>query len=124
MNWSATYTGYLTDNFSMKALYGENEREFAAHHEQHRPRVQPRPATGAPSGVGDRSGLQPPARASLARTDTREAARLDFEWVLGDHQLRFGLDHETNTSEHSEYNPGPGAAALRDLPRTPRPARS
>ena len=29
MNWSATYTGYLTDNFSMKALYGENEREFS-----------------------------------------------------------------------------------------------
>ena len=28
-NWSATYTGYLTDSFSMKAMYGENEREFA-----------------------------------------------------------------------------------------------
>ena len=41
------------------------------------------------------------------RTDTREAARVDFEWDLGDHQLRFGLDHETNTSDHDQYYPGP-----------------
>ena len=40
------------------------------------------------------------------RTDTREAARLDFEWVLGDHQLRFGMDRESNTSEHSQAYPG------------------
>jgi hypothetical protein len=41
------------------------------------------------------------------RLDTREAARLDFEWTLGDHLLRFGLDHETNTSDHSQFYPGP-----------------
>ena len=29
-NWALTYTGYLTDTFSLRALYGENEREFSA----------------------------------------------------------------------------------------------
>ncbi len=29
LNWSATYTGYLTETLSMKVLYGENEREFS-----------------------------------------------------------------------------------------------
>ncbi len=28
-NWAVTYTSYLTDNLSAKALYGENEREFS-----------------------------------------------------------------------------------------------
>jgi hypothetical protein len=101
LNWAATYTGYLTDALSMKVLYGENERDAA---------------TGSPSDadcdrivdarttstvVGCTTTLK-----ALTRTDTREAARLDFEWALGDHQLRFGVDHETNTSDHSDAYPG------------------
>jgi hypothetical protein len=41
------------------------------------------------------------------RTDTREAARVDFEWDLSAHQLRFGFDHESNTSAHQQFYPGP-----------------
>ena len=34
--------------------------------------------------------------------------RIDFEWYLGDHLLRFGYDTETNTSEALEGYSGPG----------------
>lgn len=101
-NWSATYTGYLTDGFSMKAMYGENEREFA----QFSPndidcnRIRDRRDVGN-GDIGCTS-----TSTVAERLDTREAARLDFEWTLGDHLLRFGLDHETNTSAHSQFYPG------------------
>ena len=29
-----------------------------------------------------------------------------MEWTLGDHLLRFGLDHEVNTSKHAQFYPG------------------
>ncbi|HET9445921.1 MAG TPA: TonB-dependent receptor, partial [Steroidobacteraceae bacterium] len=105
LNWSTTYTGYITDNFTIKALYGENERDaaVAADSDLECSRVQDRRANR--TSPIDLSCSR--SSATLARTDTREAARLDFEWVLGDHQLRFGVDHETNTSEHSDFNTGP-----------------
>jgi outer membrane receptor for ferrienterochelin and colicin len=104
MNWSATYTGYLTDSFSMKALYGENERNFSqvSKNDIDCNRIQYDPLVGALRDIGCTRNA-----AIAERTDTREAMRLDFEWVLGDHQLRFGLDHETNTSDHIGFYPGP-----------------
>lgn len=103
-NWSATYTAYLTDNFQAKALYGENERRFSrfSRNDIECSRVRDR-RPGAPRGdVGCTN-----TSSITERVDTREAARLDFEWTLGEHQLRFGLDHETNTSEHQQYYTGP-----------------
>lgn len=103
MNWSATYTAYLTDTFSAKVLYGENEREFSRYSQNDIECSRVRDLR--PGGAGD-VGCTSSANVT-ARNDTREAARADFEWVLGDHQLRFGLDHETNTSLHEQYYPGP-----------------
>jgi hypothetical protein len=103
LNWSATYTAYLTDNFSAKALYGENNREFSRFSQNDLECSRVRDLR--PNGEGD-VGCTTSANVT-ARDDTREAARLDFEWVLGDHQLRFGLDRESNTSEHDQYYPGP-----------------
>lgn len=103
LNWSTTYTGYLLDTLSMKVLYGENEREFSrfSNNDVECARVRDL----RPSGAGD---VGCTSSASVQeRIDTREAARIDFEWDLGDHQLRFGMDHETNTSEHDQYYPGP-----------------
>ena len=102
-NWSATYTGYLTDSFSMKAMYGENEREFAQSslNDINCNRIRDRRDVGN-GDIGCTS-----TSTVAERLDTREAARLDFEWTLGDHLLRFGLDHETNTSDHSQFYPGP-----------------
>jgi outer membrane receptor protein involved in Fe transport len=103
LNWSATYTAYLTDTFSAKALYGENNREFSrfSQNDLECNRVRDRRVTPA-----DDLGCTESANVT-ERDDTREAARLDFEWVLGEHQLRFGLDHETNTSQYEQYYPGP-----------------
>src|SRR3546814_3278260 len=41
------------------------------------------------------------------RNDTRKQARADFEWSLGDHLLRFGYDHEDDTSDYSRHYAGP-----------------
>lgn len=103
LNWSATYTAYLTDNFSAKALYGENNREFSRFSQNDLECSRVRDLTGS---TARDAGCTTSANVT-EREDTREAARLDFEWVLGDHQLRFGMDHETNTSAHQQYYPGP-----------------
>ena len=101
-NWSATYTGYLTDSFSMKAMYGENEREFAQSslNDINCNRIRDL------RNVGDGDIGCTSTSTVARRLDNREAARLDFEWSLGDHLLRFGLDHETNTSDHAQFYPG------------------
>ncbi|MDQ3270173.1 MAG: TonB-dependent receptor [Pseudomonadota bacterium] len=103
-NWSATYTGYLAENFSMKAMYGENERKFSRNSPND---VDCARVRDLRSGVGLGDVGCTSSGNVTARTDTREAARLDFEWSLGDHLLRFGLDREVNTSAHEQYYPGP-----------------
>ncbi|MFL6619141.1 MAG: carboxypeptidase regulatory-like domain-containing protein [Povalibacter sp.] len=103
LNWSATYTAYITDNFSAKALYGENDREFTRFSQNDLECARVRDLR--PGGAGD-IGCTSSSNIT-SRDDTREAARIDFEWSLADHQLRFGLDHESNTSSHTQYYPGP-----------------
>lgn len=103
-NWALTYTGYLTDNFSMKAMYGENERNRVANSRNDfdcsRISDNRDVSNDLPTGC-TQSGLVEEA------VDDREAARLDFEWTLGDHLLRFGVDRETNTSDYQRFYPGP-----------------
>jgi hypothetical protein len=102
-NWSLAYTSYLTDALSMKALYGENERDFALSslNDIQCNRIRDRRDVGE-GDIGCTS-----SSTVAERLDNREAARLDFEWSLGDHLLRFGLDRETNTSNHQQFYPGP-----------------
>jgi len=104
-NWSVTYTGYLTSNFVAKAMYGENERSA----------LSGSPLDGACSSVfeefdGLRGGCHPTNTRVSNRYDRREATRLDFEWTLGDHLLRFGFDQENLDSDSSILNPGDGIA--------------
>jgi hypothetical protein len=103
INWSTTYTAYLTDAFSMRAMYGENDRESATYSpndiECHRIRDFRQ--------VGDGDIGCTSTSSVTARLDNREQARLDFQWALGDHRIRFGLDHEINTSDHNQHYPGP-----------------
>jgi outer membrane receptor protein involved in Fe transport len=101
-NWALTYTSYITDSFSAKALYGENERHFsrASQNDLDCSRVRDRRDVTTDVGCTSSPNI-------ITRTDTREEARLDFEWALGSHGLRFGFDHESNTSQHNQYYPGP-----------------
>ncbi|MDH5833551.1 TonB-dependent receptor [Luteimonas kalidii] len=110
-NYSLTYTGHLTDNFVAKAMHGVNERSSV---------------TGSPldgvctvfvrtadydseNGEPDLPvGCHPTNSSISSRDDTREASRLDFEWTLGNHQLRFGVDQEILESVTSNIYPGDG----------------
>ncbi|TWI03559.1 outer membrane receptor for ferrienterochelin and colicin [Luteimonas cucumeris] len=112
-NWSLTYTGHFTDSFSAKAMYGVNERSA----------LSSSPGDAACSIVsrdssytelfGDatvQEGCHPTNSSINSRYDKREAARLDFEWTLGDHFLRFGLDQEEMDSDSSRVYPGDGVS--------------
>lgn len=102
-NWALTYTGYLTDNLSMKVLYGENERNASINslNDSVCNLVQDRRVSADFIGCTANTAI-------VDRTDDREATRIDFEWNLGDHNLRFGADHEENTSQYSSKYPGTG----------------
>ena len=94
--WNLQYTGYLTDDLTMSAMYGYIENE-----------------TGVPSGTPEqstywdsRSGFWEPlgdwvGYGDSYTTDIRKVYRVDFDYVIGDHTLRFGFDHET--LEISDY---------------------
>jgi hypothetical protein len=103
-NWALTYTGYLAENLSVKVLYGENERNRATNSlsDLECNRVfdnRPAPLRGdkgcTTAGLVERA------------VDDREAFRVDFEWQLGDHGLRFGIDRESNVSDYQRFYPGP-----------------
>lgn len=109
-NWALTWTSYLTDHLSMKLMYGTNEREaftrsqldldcnytsgnnaFLARHDP-----------GVQLGCTSSSTV-------YQRNDKRKQARADFEWAVGDHLVRFGYDHEDDTSNYNRHYAGPGA---------------
>ncbi|HLU06625.1 MAG TPA: TonB-dependent receptor [Woeseiaceae bacterium] len=102
-NWSATYTSYLTDALSVRAMYGENDRSSAGYSPNDIECTRIRDFRDV--GTGDLGCTT--TTSVTQRDDNREQARLDFQWTLGDHRLRFGVDHEVNTSEHSQFYPGP-----------------
>lgn len=103
------YTGYLTDNFSISAQYGYLNNLISSR----------LPANGVGSecpwaydfglttsvlqqyvgcnqaGIATINDLN-----ALPDEDTRKAYRIDAEWQLGDHRLRFGVDEESYTSTH------------------------
>ncbi len=63
------------------------------------------PSPGVPLGCASNGTIE-------KRLDVRQAARADFEWKIRDHLLRFGLDHEQNTSDYSYHYSGPDAHRL------------
>ena len=103
------YTGYLTDNFTLSAQYGYLTNLISSR----------LPANGVGSecawaysfgtttNVVDRYiGCNPGTISTIndlnadPDEDTRKAYRVDAEWQLADHRLRFGIDKESYTSTH------------------------
>lgn len=106
-NYALTYNGQFTDNFVMTAMIGENKRDYSnkSQFDVECNRVVSEAGIappGIPLGCTSNSAVE-------SRLDKRNAGRLDFEWTLGDHLLRFGLDREENTSTYERVYPGPGA---------------
>ncbi|RYZ73451.1 MAG: TonB-dependent receptor [Lysobacteraceae bacterium] len=110
-NWSLTYTGHLTDNFVAKAMYGVNERSAANSSAQDGDCSIVTRSGNYTARFGAETtpeGCHPTDVSNNSRFDKREAARLDFEWTLGDHLLRFGMDREVMDSDASTFYPGDG----------------
>ncbi|MEG3190720.1 TonB-dependent receptor [Lysobacter sp. D1-1-M9] len=105
-NWALTWTSYLTDNLSMKLMHGRSERNS----------VTASPNDAECNYVTRGTGVEDPgvplgctSNATIYdRNDEREQTRADFEWALGDHLLRFGVDRESNTSDLDQAYAGPG----------------
>jgi outer membrane receptor protein involved in Fe transport len=106
-NWAATWTSYLTNDLSMKLMYGRNERraDISSQLDNECNRVAVEAGVPLPGDLplGCTSSSQ-----VASREDTRKQYRADFEWTLGDHLLRFGYDHETDISDYDRRYPGPG----------------
>ena len=105
--YTAKYTGYLTDNFTisaqagyLKALAGDKHPAITGSDACSRA-YDSRANAADTVYVGcyneDNPFIRDP-EVTLPDSDTRKAWRLDGEWRLGSHQLRFGLDSERFTS--------------------------
>ncbi len=111
-NGSITYTGHFGEDFTAKAMYGINRSRSLSFSD----------ADGACSQVLIDSSYNatytamgkpavschPSSSTSVVdHHDERKVARLDFEWALGDHLLRFGMDREEMTTDRTTHYPGP-----------------
>jgi hypothetical protein len=116
-NWAATWTSYFTDDLSMKLMYGRNDRTSVA----------ASPADAACNYVTRDSAVEDPGvpvgctnnLSVYDRDDLRKQLRADFEWTLGSHLVRFGIDRETDTSDLSSRYSGPGGVQYSVIKTTP-----
>ena len=118
------YTGYLTDTFTLSALYGHGETSRSNYNVAADGTVNSysgdinAPVPGCPRVIDSRPGagttITPYANCFLAATlgrpdagDTRDQFRIDAEWSLGDHLLRAGIDTDKFESvDGSSYSGG------------------
>lgn len=104
-NLVGKWTSYLTDDFTVSALYGVGKYN----------RNSSIASASCPS-VQDERGEEPIQKGcwtvnsitSPGAKDQRKALRLDAEWNLGAHGLRFGLDRETYDVVDGRSNTGVG----------------
>lgn len=119
-NGTLTYTGHFGDNFVAKAMYGENQRNAfsrSALDEFCNGVGLDGSYQGAGALTGSRIGCHPTGNSILSQDDTRKIGRLDFEWTLGSHLLRFGVDEERLTTQQSSFYPGPGGVSYLAMTR-------
>src|SRR5690606_25488567 len=102
----AKYTGYLTDNLTLTALYGEQNQDHIAEPFGYDP--------GVVYVTDGRPIANPVQRGTYSQLDFPDAfdetkgGRLDLEWRVGDHALRVGYDRQDSTSRAGEVTSGPG----------------
>jgi hypothetical protein len=117
-NYILKYTGYLTDTFTLSALAGHGTFSRGQHLRTADGRDVryggnlAEPATGCPvivdarplerqlaTGVyASQCNITGGAIEAAGNKDTRKQYRLDAEWMLGDHLLRFGYDVDNYSS--------------------------
>jgi hypothetical protein len=103
LNWTLKYTSVLTDDISVSAQYGVNETDRTTQSAlDANPAVYFRyDSTGAFVKNGNFANF------SIGEgDDKREVFRVDVDWYLGDHELRFGVDSEKLTANQVTINSG------------------
>ncbi len=121
-SYSLKYTGYLTDNFTLSALYGHGESSRSNYGVSATGIVSEyfgdvtTSASGCPIISDLRSGAQrvgviPSCNfttliGSKNAKDQRDQFRVDADWQLGDHLIRFGYDADQFTSVDGETYSG------------------
>lgn len=108
---SITYTGRFGENFTAKAMYGFN-RSSSFNLSPADTLCDQVTYNNASYGAVYRGLGSPtlgchPGGSVIRHEDERKVKRLDFEWSLGDHMLRFGWDHELMTTDRTDRYPGP-----------------
>ena len=95
-NWIARWTGYLTDSFTLSAMYGEGKysRGASNSNEVGCPIIIDARSSAVVGPLGVQGCWIGTFIADPAAGDKRTAWRVDADWVIGDHTLRFGLDNE------------------------------
>ncbi|HEV2540729.1 MAG TPA: TonB-dependent receptor [Frateuria sp.] len=102
--WLGKYTGYITDDFTISALYGHTSNE--------QPQLTQIPdfplvraAATAPQFVRSAmKNLQPYGNLSNGTSNSTDGWRVDLAYKLGDHDLRAGVDRqELKTTTSSNY---------------------
>jgi hypothetical protein len=100
-NMIARWTGYLTDSFTLSALYGDGKYSRGtsdSNSENCKIIIDLRseraglPSPTAPLGV--QGCWVSTFKANPNAGDERKSYRLDAEWAIGDHTLRAGYDYE------------------------------
>jgi hypothetical protein len=106
------YTGYLTDNLTISAQYGEQEVEHVpdalAGYDASKTFIAGLSPTTVPTQFASISNPQPYQTIVDPSTDNTEGYRFDVTYQLGDHELRAGLDHFEAISYIGDRNTGPG----------------
>lgn len=105
-NWALTYTGQFTDNLTAKVLYGQNKRNSNDYTNI---------STECNRVYDDREGVDTNIGCTTQfrndnRINSRDALRVDVEWQVSDHLLRFGFDHEKRTTFMERASVGPEMA--------------
>ena len=106
------YTGYLTDNLTVSALYGQSKAEHVN---------QPISASGVACPIVQSDATLPPGFIrgcqvtggqvlAAGANDKTDGWRLDVEYRLGDHTLRAGVDNMTIESFAGSEREGGGTA--------------
>lgn len=121
------YTGNITENFTVQALYGQSKSEHINTFKGYNPTLFTTSFDPSVQADGfnyvNKQTITSPTGSILpdAASDKIESFRLDLEYKLGTHTIRFGLDNNklssTNAGESSiggggwTYSRTPGGAA-------------
>jgi hypothetical protein len=119
--WIAKYTGYITDNLTVNAMFGKMDGTYYINQpsypglDANTPHIydhaleNPAYLAGHPGGITNanlKGTLNNPAHTSSVTN-----LRLDLDWKLGPHDIQFGIDNDiTNDINAGNAMTGPGYA--------------